>query len=400
MPSYINRCLQLLKKGGYKAFIVGGCVRDSILGRKPMDWDICTSAEPKETKEIFKAYKTIDIGIEHGTVAVIIDNNKVEITTYRIDGKYSDSRRPDKVEYTKSLEEDLKRRDFTINALAYNKETNIIDYFNGITDLREKVIRCVGNPEERFEEDALRIMRAIRFASQLSYNIEEATLRAIESKSELIEKISVERIREELNKILLSENPVLGMKLLFKMNLLKRFIIGECYKSNKATEKEYYLDLNRFKGRLQLTLAITIKYIFSEENYEALGEKFLRDLKYDNETIRRVKEILAYSEIQFNSDRIFTKKIMSSMSEEGLQDLISFRGEERLKNLVVEIKNNKEPYRLKDLDIDGKDLLALGIPRGRGIGKILNQLLQQVIEEPLKNNMDYLKAEALKLNDE
>lgn len=397
MPSYINRCLQLLQKSGYEAFIVGGCVRDSILGREPMDWDICTSAEPKDTKYVFKEYKTIDIGIDHGTVAVIIENNKVEITTYRIDGEYSDSRRPDKVEYTRSLEEDLKRRDFTINALAYNKEAGVIDYFNSITDLKAKTIRCVGDPEKRFEEDALRIMRAVRFSSQLSYDIEEATLRAIENKSDLINNISVERIREEFNKILLSDNPVLGMKLILKMNLLKRFFIDKIPNSNKDIEEAYYKDLYKFKGRLVLTLAITIKYIFYGENYEAHGEEFLRNLKYDNETIKRVKELLIYSETEILPHKSFLKKLMSKISEESLQDLIDYKGDERHWRLVTEIKKNKEPYCLKDLAIGGEELLDFGIPRGPVVGEILKLLLQQVIEEPSNNYKEYLKNQALSL---
>lgn len=397
MPSYISRCLWLLNRGGYEAFIVGGCVRDSILGRQPMDWDICTSAKPKETKEVFKDYKTLDIGIEHGTVAVFIEGDKVEITTYRIDGKYSDSRRPDKVEYTKSIREDLKRRDFTINALAYNKEVGIIDYFNGIGDLKEKIIKCVGKPEERFEEDALRILRAIRFASQLSYNIEEDTLRAIKKKSQLIEKISVERIRVELNKILLSENPVLGMKLIFKMNLLSKFLLEKTPNIDQAIEEKYYKDLHRFKGKLALMLSITLKYIFYDDNYEVFGEKFLKSLKYDNETIKRVKELLTYSEIELLPNRISLKRLMSKISEEGLQGIIEYRDDERLSKIVMDIKKYKEPYRLKDLAIDGAELLAIGIPRGPLVGEALNILLQQVIEDPSKNYKEYLKVQALSL---
>ena len=205
LPEKVRQIIEQIQKHGFEAYAVGGCVRDSLLGRTPDDWDITTSAKPQEVKAIFP--RTIDTGIEHGTVTVMMGKEGFEVTTYRIDGAYLDGRHPESVEFSSNLVEDLKRRDFTINAMAYNEQQGLVDVFEGIEDMQRKVIRCVGNPKERFGEDALRMMRAIRFSAQLGFEIEEETYRAVEELAPTLEKVSMERIQVELVKTLLSAHP-------------------------------------------------------------------------------------------------------------------------------------------------------------------------------------------------
>ena len=205
LPEAVKKIINVLQSAGYEAWAVGGCVRDSILHREPDDWDITTSARPEQVKVLF--HRTVDTGIQHGTVTVLMDRVGYEVTTYRIDGEYEDSRHPKEVTFTASLQEDLRRRDFTINAMAYNEEAGLVDIFGGIEDISKKVIRCVGDAKERFTEDALRMMRAVRFSAQLGYDIEEATRLAICELSQTLEKISAERIRTELLKLLVSPHP-------------------------------------------------------------------------------------------------------------------------------------------------------------------------------------------------
>ncbi|NLZ82338.1 MAG: CCA tRNA nucleotidyltransferase, partial [Clostridiales bacterium] len=205
IPDKVNNIIDTIMSHGYEAYIVGGCVRDMVLGKEPEDWDITTSATPLQIKKIFK--RTIDTGIQHGTVTVLLDHEHFEVTTYRLDGIYEDNRHPKEVSFTSSLTEDLRRRDFTINAMAYNKEEGFIDQFDGLADLEKGIIRCVGDPDERFNEDALRILRAVRFSAQLDFTIESATLEAIKDKVGFLRNISAERIRIELMKLLVSDHP-------------------------------------------------------------------------------------------------------------------------------------------------------------------------------------------------
>ncbi|HOO28114.1 MAG TPA: CCA tRNA nucleotidyltransferase, partial [Lachnospiraceae bacterium] len=205
LPDKVKSIIRTLQDEGYEAYAVGGCVRDSVLGRIPEDWDITTNAHPLQIKALFR--RTVDTGIQHGTVTVMIGKESFEVTTYRIDGEYEDSRHPKEVRFTKTLAEDLRRRDFTINAMAYNEETGIVDVFGGLSDLEKGIIRAVGNAEERFSEDALRILRAIRFCAQLNYSIEEKTEAAVKKLAKTLANISAERIRTELLKLLLSQSP-------------------------------------------------------------------------------------------------------------------------------------------------------------------------------------------------
>ncbi|MCD7736799.1 MAG: polynucleotide adenylyltransferase, partial [Lachnospiraceae bacterium] len=205
IPPKVERILQVLHENGYEAYVVGGCVRDSLLGRRPEDWDITTSASPMQVKRLFP--RTIDTGIRHGTVTVMEGRESFEVTTYRIDGDYEDGRHPNQVTFTSSLEEDLKRRDFTINAMAYSHERGLVDLFGGLKDLREGIIRCVGNPEERFGEDALRMLRAVRFAAQLGFHVTDGVRGSIHELAYTLKKVSAERIQAELVKLLVSPRP-------------------------------------------------------------------------------------------------------------------------------------------------------------------------------------------------
>lgn len=205
LPRKVQHIIEALESGGYEAYAVGGCIRDSLLGRKPQDWDITTSAKPEEVKKIFK--RTVDTGIQHGTVTVLLENEGFEVTTYRIDGKYEDGRHPKEVVFTPNLKEDLKRRDFTVNAMAYSEKEGLIDLFDGAGDLERGRIHCVGDAKERFREDALRMMRAVRFGAQLGFSIEENTKKAIRALASSLSKISAERIQTELVKLLVSDNP-------------------------------------------------------------------------------------------------------------------------------------------------------------------------------------------------
>ena len=243
LPDDVKYIIEQLTAAGYEAYAVGGCVRDSVLGRTPKDWDITTSAEPLEVKKLFR--RTVDTGIKHGTVTVMMKSEGYEVTTYRIDGTYSDHRRPEFVSFTRELSEDLLRRDFTINAMAYNEETGLVDLYDGMGDIERRVIRCVGNPDERFDEDALRIMRAVRFAAQLDYEIEdatkEATRKAATDHAPELSAVSAERIETELTKLIMSDHPEKLMDA-YKMGITKvifpEFLIMSS-KTSKASSSQY-----------------------------------------------------------------------------------------------------------------------------------------------------------------
>lgn len=245
IPKEVSFLIDTIYENGYEAFMVGGCVRDSILNLTPNDYDITTSATPQEIMNIFKDYKIIDTGIKHGTVSIILNNNIYEITTYRIEGEYENNRRPKNVEFTSNIEEDLKRRDFTINAMAYNEQFGIVDKFNGLEDLQKRIIKTVGNPDERFEEDGLRMIRAIRFSSKLGFSIDENTLKSIYKNAYIIKNISIERINDEFTKTLVSDNPQ-NIILLYKTKILEN--LGIHCNLNGYYYKELEKDINILKS--------------------------------------------------------------------------------------------------------------------------------------------------------
>lgn len=399
IPEDVVYIINHLEDEGYEAYMVGGCVRDMLLKKVPNDWDITTNATPNITREVFEklGLKVVPTGIKHGTITVIVKGNFYEITTYRIDGEYKDGRHPLKVSFTDKLKEDLRRRDFTINAMAYNPKEGFIDYFNGVNDLDNRIIRTVGDPYDRFLEDGLRIMRAVRFSSQLGFSISIPTREAIKNLSNKLDYISIERIREEFNKIILS-NP------LYINDLIELTILNHIVPENIIME--HRRDINKginCAKNIDRILHLRLAMIFYDiEGYYHI----LKRLKYDNRTIERVKVLIDHK-YSLNHNKKEIKKVLNNIGEEAFKDLLKVHkvlieycpdGQQQssLENLkhteerFIEIIKNKECFTIKDLDIDGKQIMAMGV-KGKRIGEILEILLDKVIENNNINNNLALK---------
>lgn len=418
MPSDVERAIEYLKSKGYNAYAVGGCVRDSIEGRIPNDWDLCTSASPEEIKKVFQKFKSIDIGIKHGTVVVLMENEKIEITTYRIDGEYKNNRHPEKVEFTKSLREDLKRRDFTINAMAYNKEEGIIDYFQGKLDLKNKIIRCVGVPEKRFEEDALRIMRGIRFATELGFSLDKNTEVAMINAKKYLKNISYERIREELNKIILCDKPSCGIDILYNMNIIEE-VLPKVERSKKV---DYFRYIHRCKklltsveNNLNLRLFIFVEYFIfplynskNEDDFVEITEYILHTLRYDKAAIKYVVNMAKLFQEEVILNKVHLKRLMNIYGIDCIKDFVSINENIEdntkdaliIKDMIKEVELNDEPYKIKHLDINGEEITTMGVPKGKVIGTILERLLEVVIENPKLNVKEKLKIRAVQIFNE
>lgn len=430
LPDKVHKIIETLEAAGYEAYAVGGCVRDSILGREPNDWDITTSAKPDETKRLFA--RTIDTGIKHGTVTVMLDKEGFEVTTYRIDGVYEDSRHPKEVTFTASLEEDLKRRDFTVNAMAYNERTGLVDIFDGLADIEQKMIRCVGNAEERFTEDALRMLRAVRFSAQLGYEIEEETKQAIRRLSPQLNRISAERIQAELVKLVISPHPDY-FRTAYETGITKQILpeFDICMETNQNNPHHCYTVGEHILHAMQetmpdkvlrlgmlfhdigkpQTLSTDDKGITHNKGHAELGEKMtkkiLRRLKFDNDTIDKVSKIVLYHDQEVGLTPSGVRRALNRMGEDifvmlfevQYADILAqsdYLREEKLQKLTYKkeiyegICQRKECLNLKDLAVTGSDLIALGIPAGRQIGVILNDLLDIVLEEPARNTREEL----------
>ncbi len=427
IPEYAKTAMKELNRNGFEAFVVGGCVRDSIMGKIANDWDMTTSAEPSETLDVFKNFRTIPTGIKHGTVTVLIDKQPLEITTYRIDGEYTDNRRPDSVKFTRDIENDLSRRDFTVNAMAYNENDGIVDLFGGVNDIENKMIRCVGDPDVRFNEDALRIMRAIRFSATLGFEIEEKTAESIRKNKHLLKNIAAERIRIELEKLLLGKD---AEKILLKFSDVIFEIIPELketygleqncpyhiynvwehiVKSVAVSEENKYIRLamllhdigkpqmkttdengqDHFKGHAKVSSDIAFE--------------ILKRLRYDNKTISTVTKLIFH-----HDDRLYNapQNIKKHASKHGFEflymldkvsraDILAQTPElkERLSlcdKYIDELKRlEKENTCLKisDLSIDGNDLISLGY-KGKEIGETLEKILDKILKGELKNSKE------------
>jgi len=389
LPKEVKFILTTLTNAGYEAYIVGGCVRDSLMNTIPKDWDIATSAKPHEIKLAFS--HTVDTGIAHGTVTVVINRCNYEVTTFRIDGIYLDGRRPEDVTFTTIIEEDLSRRDFTMNAIAYNPVTGIVDPFDGLTDISKKVIRCVGNASLRFTEDALRMMRAIRFSAQLSFDIDTDTYNAIEPLSERLGLISMERIREEFTKILASPNPS-ALTLLIKTSLWPQILRGIAF----------YGDLSQAVCWLEQCpkkTAMLYALLYSDE-------KFMRHLKFDNHTIKETVLYTQWLDQHISNDRYAVKKILNIMGDKQLKNLLTLKGIiqpaskshwDMVFTTCQDILASGECFTLKDLDINGQVLIDAGIRPGKTMGQIMMQLLERVMANPSLNEAEALLEIALKL---
>ena len=399
LPEKVKYIISRLEKNGYEAYAVGGCVRDSILDRVPEDWDITTSAKPEEVKKLFQA--TIDTGLQHGTVTVVIEKEGYEVTTFRLDGDYSDGRHPDRVAFTSSLTEDLKRRDFTINAMAYSENTGLIDRFDGEKDLEDGIIRAVGDAEERFSEDALRMLRAIRFAGQLNFDIAEKTFDAIKKLSPDISKVSVERIAKELEKLLLSGNPEYitlvyeaGIFEVIAPEIAELFKKEEIYNSIEAVRRASYPEK---KGLYQIRTALFLERLGADS-----AAKLLKRFKLDNDTINTVKKLIGLLQREVEASALEMRRTVKEAGHKIIPILLEAR---RAKGLC----NNSELYRkiiergectsVSELKVNGRDLIEAGVPKGVMIGETLERLLESVIEHPELNTRESLLLE-VKHNEE
>lgn len=387
IPDDVETIIKILNQNGYEAYAVGGCVRDTLLGRVPGDWDITTSANPVQVKALFK--RTIDTGIQHGTVTVMMNRTGYEVTTYRIDGEYEDGRHPKQVEYTTDLLEDLKRRDFTVNAMAYSQEGGMVDAFGGLEDLKRRVIRCVGNPVDRFTEDALRILRALRFSAQLDFEIEEETAKAIEELAPNLVHVSKERIQTELTKLLLSDHPE-RILLVFTMGISPW--ISDTFPAIKIEEIEVRSSLPAVR---HIRWAAFLRNRSAEES-----AAILKELKLDNDTISKVSTLVKWWKQEIPCDKPGIRKVMSQMSEGLYEDLLllkmNYASEEEQKQLLTvrklseEIRNAGDCLGLKELAVNGGDLIKAGIKPGKEMGEMLDSFLELVLEDPDKNTREYL----------
>lgn len=439
VPEKARHIVAVIQAAGFEAYVVGGCVRDSVLGREPQDWDITTSAKPEQVKALFP--RTIDTGLQHGTVTVMQDKEGFEVTTYRIDGEYEDSRHPKEVVFTPNLEEDLKRRDFTINAMAYNDEKGLIDIFGGMKDIEAGVIRCVGKPEERFREDALRILRAIRFSAQLGYEIDEATKDGIKELAPTLRNISAERIQAELVKMLTSPHPDY-LREAYELGVTKVFFpefdlameteqnhphhmynVGEhILHSLTEIEPDRVLRLTMLFHDIGKPAALTVdeKGITHFHGHAALSadmaKQILRRLKFDNDTIAMVSRLVRYHDYgnSVEPNIQIVRRAMNKIGEDAFPALFqvkyadmlaqsSYMRQEKLERLkkweqlYAEVLEKRQCVSLKTLAVTGSDLIAWGMKPGKELGDTLQKLLELVLEDPSRNTREKLLEEAGKM---
>ena len=430
IPKNAETILHILENAGYEAYVVGGCVRDSILGRTPDDWDITTSAKPEQVKELF--HRTVDTGLQHGTVTVLMEKEGYEVTTYRVDGEYEDGRHPKEVTFTASLEEDLKRRDFTINAMAYNPSRGLVDLFGGMEDIDRKIIRCVGDPLERFTEDALRIMRAVRFSAQLGFSIEAETRKALKVLAPNLKHVSAERIQVELVKLLMSPHPDY-LRVAYEAGITAEFLpeFDACMETPQNTPHHCYtvgehilhsLDYVRADRVLRITMLLhdigkpvvrktdengRDHFKTHGEAGEKMAGQILRRLKFDNDTIRKVTRL-----VKWHDDRPegTTKSVRRAVNRIG-EDIFPYylevqqadmlaqseyrRAEkqerlDKVKEAYEVILNEHQCVSLKTLAITGKDLIQAGYKPGPELGEVLKEMLEHVLEEPSDNTKEKL----------
>lgn len=430
LPEDVKAILHTLQEAGYEAYAVGGCIRDSLLGRRPDDWDITTSAKPQETKALFG--KTIDTGIQHGTVTVMRHGRGYEVTTYRVDGEYEDGRHPKEVTFTASLKEDLRRRDFTVNAMAYNEEDGLVDLFGGRQDLEQKIIRCVGEANERFEEDALRIMRAVRFSAQLGFSIEERTKEAIRGHAERLRQVSAERIQVELTKLVISPNPdflriawetgITAVVLPEFDRLMEQpqnnphhcFSVGEhTLHAMQAVRPDKCLRLAMLLHDVAKPLCLTtdaegIDHFHGHaQKGERMAAQILKRLRYDNHTTELVSRLVKWHDVAIAPEKKALRRAASRMGKELFPLILEVKAAdlaaqsdyqrtekrewlERLRGLYEEIEREGDCLTIKDLAVNGRDLIQAGITPGPQLGLALQQLLEIVLEDPEKNTREYL----------
>lgn len=432
IPSDANEIIHTLQNHGHSAYVVGGCVRDSIIGRPIHDWDICTSATPNEMLEIFKDRKVIETGLQHGTITIVVNGEPYEVTTYRIDGTYSDNRRPDSVTFTDNLVEDLRRRDFTINAMAYNDTEGLIDPFNGLEDIKWQKIQCVGSARDRFSEDALRILRAIRFASQLDFTIIPCTDWEIHQQYKNLENISIERINSEFCKIASSDS--FCVQLLLYKDVFSLFI-PELKDMIDFPQNNPYHDYDVFghtihavehceSDDLAVRLAVFFHDIGKPHSYQdgedgirhfkghgrvsaEITDNIMKRLRFDNETRNNVVELVYYHDATFEVGKKYVKRWLNKIGEEQFRRLLKVRKADilgqkpdfeqsridkvnNIEQILEEVLQEDECFSLKDLAVNGKDLMDIGYKSSRQLGVALQGLLDCVIGEEVNNNKEEL----------
>ena len=436
IPDEVQYMIDILEKNGYEAYAVGGCVRDAILGAEPKDWDICTPALPEQIMGFFEGQRIIETGLSHGTITLVLNNKPFEITTYRRDGVYSDNRRPDTVEFVNDLKEDLSRRDFTINAMAYSPKKGVVDFFGGIQDIENQTVRCVGDADKRFQEDALRIMRALRFASVLDFTIEGHTSAAIYRNKHLLQNIAVERIANELNKLIVGDN---AGNILLNYTCVIGAVIPEIKEMVGFEQKSPYHHLDVWNHTaasvtkapadvpLRLTMLLHdiakpgcyseadgIGHFYGHSKVSSdMAKEILLRLRYDNSTIETVTELILYHDANIHPERKHIKRWLNRIGEERFRQLIEIKRadamakSEKYRQAKMEVLNDiltvldeiieqNQCFSLKDLAVNGRDLIAAGVPEGVTIGRILNRLMDMVIDEQVENNKEKLLETAKK----
>lgn len=434
LPKQVNQIIHTLQSQGFDAYAVGGCVRDSLLGRSPKDWDITTSASPQIVKQLFG--HTIDTGIQHGTVTVMADHVGYEVTTYRIDGEYEDARHPKNVIFTGDLLEDLKRRDFTVNAMAYNDETGLVDAFDGVEDIKKGVIRCVGRPHDRFGEDALRMLRALRFRAQLGFSIDRETEQAVWDLAENLAKVSAERIQMELVKLLTSDHPEV-MADVYRLGLTRVFLpefdcMMETTQNNKhhrySVGEHTVVALQNIPADRVLRLAILLHDVAKPackttdeagqdhfkghpEEGERMARQILKRLKFDNDTINRVCRLVRWHDDRPKLSERNVRRAMNRIGAENMQDLFAVKRAdtqaqsmyekqqkmdyiEEFENLYQQVLDKGQCVKKKDLAINGRDLIAIGMKPGRQLGEVLDHLFEKVLDQPELNTKEQLLSMA------
>ena len=430
IPDEVKYIIDTLENSSYEAYVVGGCVRSAVLGLEPKDWDICTTALPVQTMQCFEGCHIIETGLKHGTITLVLNHKPFEITTYRVDGSYSDNRHPDEVEFVSDLKADLSRRDFTINAMAYNPKEGFVDFFDGISDIKNRLIRCVGEADKRFQEDALRIMRALRFASELDFNIEDETSAAILRNKCLLTNIAAERIAVELNRLITGRNVE---NVLLAYSSVLEVIIPEIKEMVGLAQNNpnHHLDIwshtaasvSKAPADTVLRMVMLFHDFAKPKSYSEVdsvghfydhakissevAKEILARLKYDNDTIETVSQLILYHDAEILPERKDVKQWLNRIGEKRFRQLIEVKRadasaqsakhrREKLEALdnvlpvLSEIIDQRQCFSLKDLAINGNDLIAIGIAEGIEIGKTLDSLLELVINESVENNRDEL----------
>ncbi len=430
LPIPALRALSVLEACGYEGYTVGGCVRDSLLGRAPNDWDITTNATPDEMKACFKNFRVIETGIRHGTLTVIVDGMQLEITTYRNDGEYLDNRHPVQVTFSEHIEDDLSRRDFTVNAMAYHPTKGLVDLFGGREDLKARVMRCVGDAKTRFCEDGLRILRAIRFASVLDFDIEENTAKAVHECRNLLSGIATERVREEFCKLICGRGAVRILREYIDVIAVFLPELSRCVGFEQNTKYHCYdvfehtlqalalckdTDLVTRLGILLHDIGKPLCYTEDEQGGHFKGhapagveitKEVLARLRFDNETVRRMELLVEWHDIPLSAEKKRVKRLMQRMSDADILRLLEIKRCDRLAHakdyreippelalipsVIDEIRAEDACLSLRTLAVGGDDLMELGIPKGKQIGEMLHVLLEEVIEERLPNEKNAL----------